>query len=263
MKTLYPSRPAREFADLPPSLDRLLKNIRASAMLTPEIARQCAIEAKIEVRDLLPWADFKHPVADSYGRQLVYDGGTFEIMVMSWLPGDFSAIHDHGATEWGAVQCFGEAEHYTYKLENGILSTLKRTDYIPASVKQVDSDLIHQMGNPGEAPFLSLHIYGSESSEGGVTSNARIFDLFEGSIQLTDGGVFFGLPESQINQRIYGLRGDVETTLRHHRQMRDRFYRILSFQDKPAANLKLKIWQLDEQIARLERANNAAYSPDE
>lgn len=259
MKTasLHPSRSSQALASLPPSLARLVKNIRASARLTPEIVCQCAIEAKVDAQDLLPWADFQHPVADSYGRQLVYHGENFEIMVMSWLPGDFSAIHDHGAAEWGAVQCFGAAEHYTYKLENGLLSTLKRTDYIPNSVKQVDKYLIHQMGNPGKEPFLSLHIYGKDSVEKNITKNSRIFDLFEGSIKLTDGGVFFCLPELQIKQRIYGLRGDAETTLRHHRRMRDRLCQILSFDSDAQTDIKLTILQLEKNIASLDSLNSA------
>ena len=64
--------------------------------MTPAIARQCVLDANLRAEDLTAWADFDHPVEDSYGRRLVYDGGDFEIMVMSWAPGDFSAIHDHG-----------------------------------------------------------------------------------------------------------------------------------------------------------------------
>ncbi|MBK8652429.1 MAG: hypothetical protein IPN20_00430 [Haliscomenobacter sp.] len=51
---------------------------------------------------ITPWADFDHPDADSYGRKMAYKGPNFEIMVMSWKPGDFSSIHDHGHTQWGS-----------------------------------------------------------------------------------------------------------------------------------------------------------------
>ena len=151
---------------LPPSLHRLIHSIQNQSTLTPEIARQCIIEANIHRDDLLPWADFDHPIADSYGRKLVYDGGYFEVMVMSWAPGDFSAIHDHGGTQWGAVQCFGAAEHFVYTFEDNLLRTKAKNNYFPGSVKTVDRHLIHQMGNPGNSCFLSLHLYGCDTSVG-------------------------------------------------------------------------------------------------
>ncbi|MEM9541344.1 MAG: cysteine dioxygenase family protein [Cyanobacteria bacterium P01_E01_bin.42] len=170
-------------------------------------------------------------------------------MVMSWRDRDYSAIHDHGSTEWGAVQCFGRGEHYTYRLDNGILRTDQKCDFKPGEVKLVDRDLIHQMGNVSDEYFLSLHVYGCNSPEGTITGNARLFDLWEGSIQRADGGAFFGLPEAEINDRAYGLQGDRETTLRHHRQMRDRLLQILAARSDEALSLKLA--DLERAIAVL------------
>ena len=197
------------------------------------------MQARVNPQDLLPWADFEHPIEDCYGRKLVYHGGFFEVMVMSWRDRDYSAIHDHGLTEWGAVQCFGHAEHYTYQLEKGTLYTVERCDFQPGEVKLVDRGLIHQMGNLSGEYFLSLHVYGFNLARGTITGNARLFDLWEESIQRTDGGVFFGLPEAQINDRTYGLQGDRETTLRHHRQMRDRLLQILATRSDAALTVKL------------------------
>ncbi|MEA5470488.1 cysteine dioxygenase family protein [Spirulina sp. 06S082] len=234
---------------LPASLQSLIHRIQGQIQLTPKTIRDCLLAANINPQDLLPWADFAHPMADCYGRNLVYDGGFFEIMVMSWRDRDYSAIHDHGATEWGAVQCFGPAEHYTYQLEEGILSTLEKCDFVPGEVKLVDRSLIHQMGNLSGECFLSLHVYGFNLPEGTITGNARLFDLWEGCIQHTDGGVFFGLPEAQINDRIYGLQGDRETTLRHHQQMRDRLLQILAVRSD--SQLTLKLAALEKAIAFL------------
>lgn len=235
----------------PTSLRRLIHILQKTPHFTPEQVATMMIEADVSAQDLMPWADFYHPIADSYGRQLVFDGGHFEIMVMSWLPGDFSAIHDHGSTQWGAVQCFGSADHYIYGFEQGKLRSLTPAHYSPGMVHAVDHSLIHQMGNPGSEPFLSLHVYGCPNASGAITGDARIFDLFEGSIQYTDGGVFFGLPETQINRRRYGLEADRETTLRHHRLMCDRIQRILQIQSDPyladtLTNLQQQIQQLNQ-----------------
>ncbi|NEQ49281.1 MAG: cysteine dioxygenase [Leptolyngbya sp. SIO3F4] len=233
----------------PTSLQRLIHILQQTPDFTPEQIATMVGDANVSVQDLLPWADLNHPISDSYGRQLVFNGGYFEIMVMSWLPGDFSAIHDHGATQWGAVQCFGAAEHYIYTFKQGGLCTLEPAHYSPGMVHAVDHSLIHQMGNPGNEPFLSLHVYGCQGAKGSITGNARIFDLFEGSIQYTDGGVFFGLPEDQINLKRYGLEADRETTLRHHQLMCDRIQRILKTQQNDDLNHTLTL--LQQQIQQL------------
>lgn len=225
------------------NLETLIETLQRSPHFTPTQIKAIVENANITSAELMPWADFDHPVADSYGRKLVYDGGHFEIMVMSWMPGDFSAIHDHGATQWGAVQCFGVAEHYIYRFTNDLLRTLERAHYTPGMVRAVDHSLIHQMGNSSNEPFLSLHVYGCAQPNPSITANARIFDLLEGSIQYTDGGVFFCLPEDQINQRVHGIRGDRESTLRHHRQMGTRLRRILEYQDFPELERKLTLIQ--------------------
>ncbi|NEO86130.1 MAG: cysteine dioxygenase [Spirulina sp. SIO3F2] len=237
--------PALATDSLPRSLQFLIRQLEQTAHLTPEQLQGCLQAAQVQPKDLMSWADFAHPVTDGYGRQLVYDGGRFEVMVMSWREGDYSAIHDHGATEWGAVQCFGSAEHYTYDFTDNMLQTLARCDFAPGEIKQVDHDLIHQMGNPSEQQILSLHVYGCDQTRASITGNARIFDLLEQCIQYTDGGVFFGLPEAAICARTPGIQGDRATTLRHHLQMRDRFQRIVAEQPEP-------MWV--ERLAAVEKA---------
>lgn len=72
---------------------------------------------------------------------------------MSWVPGDFSAIHDHGAAQWGAVKSFGEAEHAVFIQQNGTLRTCSRQScsrqsFPEGSVFPVSHDFIHQMWMP-------------------------------------------------------------------------------------------------------------------
>ena len=234
---------------LPLSFQTLIHSLYQTQNFAPNHVKDCVAQANITPEDLMPWADFSHPVTDSYGRKFVFHGGYFEVMVMSWAPGDYSAIHDHGCAQWGAVQCFGKADHYIYAYDQGVLTTLRPAHYTPRMIHDVDNGLIHQMGNPGDTPFLSLHVYGCTDHQELITGNARIFDLLEGNTQSTNGGVFFCLPDHLINQRRQGLRGDTETTLRHHQQMRDRIRRILATQE--SSKLSLKLAQLDREIARL------------
>ena len=91
---------------LPHALVKLIEGLEQGRVDGVSAVVHQLTELDINASDLTPWFDFSHPVRDSYGRQPVRIGANYELMVMSWLPGDYSAIHDHGAAEWGAVrQC--------------------------------------------------------------------------------------------------------------------------------------------------------------
>ena len=182
------------------TLKGIIHNLTEEKNLNPSAIVRIIKNANVQAEDLKNWEDFDHPRVDSYGRKLIYQGDNFELMTMSWRPGDFSAIHDHGQAKWGAVQIFGPAEHATFRLEDGYLSTLARWKITPGKVLGVSHSLIHQMGNPTKDQFfVSLHVYGANYKIENITGDARIFDLEKGNIQRVDGGVFFGLPESEIN----------------------------------------------------------------
>ncbi len=197
---------------LPFAIQDLIRMVEETEGLTPRVARDLLLSANLQAEDLEPWSDLEHPIRDSYGRKLIFDGGYFEMMAMSWTPGDFSAIHDHGYTEWGAVQVFGPAEHGVFLEQDGDITTLSRAEVKPGEVMAVGHQLVHQLGNPSNTNFMSFHMYGCYGrSKGGVTADARIFDLEEGSVQRTDGGVFFAVPENQIKRRETGPHPDYLT----------------------------------------------------
>ena len=255
---------------LPKSLRHLIDEIRNTPQITPASSRQILSQADIDVADLEPWADFDHPAADSYGRKLVYDGGFFELMVMSWNVGDMAAIHDHGCAQWGAVRVFGQIEHAVFKIAAGVLRTCDRRLFSPGSVLSVSHDMIHQMGNMGWQPYLTLHLYGSYDRRGGVTSDARLYDFDECRIQLTNGGVFFNLPESEINCREPAPETDFGTRLRFKVELLKRLatshdsFRRRSLRSDRAARLASElfaastweplVWEIAEDAAPGDRA---------
>ncbi len=203
--------------ELPRSLQFLVDELSRKRDLTPSAMRRLLIEAEVKAEDLEPWADFDYPEEDSYGRQMIYQGPNFEILTMSWRPGSFSMIHDHGHTEWGAVQIFGPAEHATMRIdETGQLITTSRCRVTPGETVAVSHTLIHQMGNPTEdVRFQSLHVYGVPEDIDVVTGNARLYDVENKKIWRGDGGVFFALPEHQIKAIEEGPSGDFSTRLRY------------------------------------------------
>ena len=222
---------------LPSSLQRLIERLETEQPQHPGEMRKLMQEAEVPLADLLPWADYDHPAADSYGRRPVYQSDCFEVMVMSWLPGDMSTIHDHGHTQWGAVKVYGPAEHATFRIEEDVLSTTSRKRFAPGDVVGVSHSFIHQMGNPTEEPFLSLHIYGTLEAIDNVTGDARLFDLRRSEIQRIDGGVFFDLPEAQVKRREPGPRGDFPTRLRHMVELIRRMRRAAATPERVEAAL--------------------------
>lgn len=213
-------------AAFPSSLQSLLASLADQTDPSRQTLLDLVTQAEIQLVDLEAWADYDHPRADSYGRRMVFHGGHFELMVMTWLPGDVSAIHDHGGAEWGAVQCFGEALHDLFHLDEMVLSSSGARPYIHGDIQFVDPALIHQMGNQSAQPFLSLHIYGSRQKRPLITTNARLFDLDEGTIQFTDGGVFHALPEDRILKRISGLKASDALVARQREFKRQRIQRM-------------------------------------
>ena len=209
-----------------PAMVDLVSSIEASDTLTPRRAAALLASFSLSADALAPWAAFNHPPADSYGRVLVHQGDSYELMVMSWAPGDMSAIHDHGQAQWGAVKVFGPAEHACFAIRDECLVTTSRRRLDPGTVLPVSHQLIHQMGNVFEEPFLTLHLYGGDVGLAGVTSGARIFEPESGQIALTDGGVFYSLPDSMISDRSAGPRGDLATRLRDRIELMWRLMRM-------------------------------------
>ncbi len=234
---------------LPRSIQFIVDQLKEHKSLKPSRIVQIVKQANVLAEDLMPWADLDHPVKDSYGRKLVYDGGHFEIMVMSWRPGDFSAIHDHGFTQYGAVQIFGPAEHATFRDEDEYLITLNRWVVNPHDVVGVSHQLIHQMGNPTkDQSFVSLHVYGTPENVENVTGEARIFDVENGKILRVNGGVFFGLPAKEIVTIQEGPIGDFTTRLRYNVELARRLKTVEDHGDSMEVSL-------EEVIPKLTHAN--------
>lgn len=208
------SHPSPNISDMPHSIQNIIHRIESEKTLTPAKVRTIVKYAHVQLEDLIPWFNYSHSPLDSYGRKQVYNGGYFNIMVMSWLPGDFSAIHDHGKVEWGAVQVFGNAEHAIFYIQDDQIRTLSRTQMKAGQIVAVSHELVHQMGNPTRENWVSLHIYGTSRVMSNVTEEERIMDFDEDTIKRGNGGAFYALPETEIVYRQPGLQPDFMTWLR-------------------------------------------------
>ena len=245
-----PLPPVRDKKELPLSLQTIASHLENTREFSASMMRNIVLEAGVTIEDILPWADYNHPAEDSYGRNMIFKGPHFEIMAMSWLPGDYAAIHDHGYTQWGAVQMFGVAEHATFDIKEDTMYTSSRLIFQPGDVVGVNHDLIHQMGNKGDTPFMSLHVYGQADVIDSVTGDARVYDLLNNKIQRVDGGVFFALAEEDIKRREDSPQPDFPTRLRHLIELSLRLLKM------EAEGIPTSASQLDESL-------NALFSPEQ
>ncbi len=201
------------------SLDLLIQNLMTSiekeGKLTPLRAGEIVQTAGISETDLMAYADFDHPIEDCYGRKLVYDNGNFEIMVMSWNPDHYSSIHNHGYTQWGVVQVFGNAHHLIYSIKDEELRFAKKEVLSKGGVVKVNNKFIHQMGNASSDSYLSLHVYGCNDRNENITADAKNYDLEFDRISHTTGGAFLNLPESEIYDFKKGPRPTKEVLLHY------------------------------------------------
>jgi predicted metal-dependent enzyme (double-stranded beta helix superfamily) len=187
-----------ETIEITPGLKRLKDMIDGDNSMSVTKVAEYVQEAAIEEADLMPYADYDHPVSDGYGRQMVVESAHYEIMVMSWAPGNFSAVHDHGYTNWGAVQVFGHVQHHTFAVKHDVFTITRKEILANKTIIKVNHPLIHQMGNVTSSPYLTLHVYGNNDHTGNITADARIFELELGLIKHTSGGAFFNLPDEKV-----------------------------------------------------------------
>jgi len=217
-----------EKLSLPIAITGLIDELKSKQEFRPSEIVKLVKKANIQKIDIESWSDFNHDIIDGYGRKLLYLGDHFEIMIMSWAPRDYSAIHNHGYTNWGAVQLFGELEHISFQNEDDFLSTIIKERFENGQVLSVNQRLIHQMGNPTNENVLSLHIYGTAENVDGITSDSKLFEIGKNEIQFTDGGVFYDLKNVSITNRISGLRADRLTEIGHYIQLLNYYYKSKS-----------------------------------
>lgn len=113
----------------------------------------------------------------SYGRRLLHrdPSGRYSVVVMTWGPGQGTPIHDH-AGMW-CVECVyqGRIRVVSYDVveqEGTDRMRFDRRDEVMAGVGEAGSLIppfdYHVIDNPGDAPAVTLHVYGGEMEQCGV-----------------------------------------------------------------------------------------------
>jgi len=156
-------------------IENLIKDIKHQKFLTNPLVSEIVECNHISEDDIVNYISCNHSPNESYGRQLIFDNGNFKILLMSWKSGDFTAIHNHGFTEWGCVYFFGEATHRLYSVIDGELKIIQKDNFHKGQIASVCGDLTHIMGNSSSENFTTLHIYGSNTRQKDVSKDAIVY----------------------------------------------------------------------------------------
>lgn len=112
----------------------------------------------------IDWSVFgQHLAFDAAGylRRRLFLNNEWEILLLCWLPGQTTAIHDHGASLGYTLVLMGDLVESTYRW-NGEGRPMQLTSESTLGPHQVTTevhDTIHTVSNRGAAPAASLHLY--------------------------------------------------------------------------------------------------------
>ena len=104
-------------------------------------------------------------------------------------------------------------------------------------------------GHASSRPFVNRHLYASLQPLVTITANARLFDVMQGVIQFTDGGVFLAMPAGQGKRRHTELKAN-PAHVSNQRRLRDARLQV----DGPRLSIKksllrgIRCFQLDGEI---------------
>ncbi|MBK7173261.1 MAG: cysteine dioxygenase family protein [Bacteroidales bacterium] len=200
-----------EHRTLPGTLQYLIQEIEDCNEVDSSKLIDFIHSAKLQKEEFEPFSDFSHQQGFSYARTRLYEGASFNIYLMSWAPGDFTAIHSHGQTDWGAVLFFSDVNHRLYKVQEKNIQLIDKTGVKAGTIAPVNGNLVHAMGNLSENPAMSLHIYGSEKGISNANDGSLVYELEKMQIRRTHGEAYINIAEENCLETLKGLTTNKET----------------------------------------------------
>jgi predicted metal-dependent enzyme (double-stranded beta helix superfamily) len=207
-------------------LQHLISDIKNQAYMDNSIVADMVQSHQLQTKDVAPYMLFNHSNHESYGRTLIFDNGNFKILLMSWKAGDFTAIHNHGFTEWGCVYTFGEATHRLYEVVQNELKLIQKDNFPAGAIASVCGDLTHMMGNAGSEDFVTLHIYGSNTRKSNVSANAKVYVPEVQKVVTTMGSAFLNMSKELVLSETPLKKMDSEIMLDYYTLVKPYYERI-------------------------------------
>ncbi|MEI7597179.1 MAG: cysteine dioxygenase family protein [Bacteroidota bacterium] len=198
---------------LPKSINNIICQLENKNDVNSEFLINLIKQEDITIQDLFPFSKFNHPMIESYGRTKVYESARFSIFVMSWAPTDFTAIHSHGHSEWGAVLFLNNVNHRLYDYKENTLTLVQKGIVEKGSIVPVNGSLVHAMGNLTDQPFITLHIYGTNNSDGLTIQDSVVYELENKRRTTTNGAAYISLCTSHSKKIEDGIKTDEESLI--------------------------------------------------
>ena len=137
--------------------DRILKGPGGvSRPLTPQEMEAIARSADLRTLDLTGYRRFQE---ECYARNTVILNGQCELVVICWLPGQISAIHDHGSSYCLYLVVEGTMVEERYRLVDGKPEKTDERSFHPGDVTIAKGDSVHRINNRTHWNLVTVHIY--------------------------------------------------------------------------------------------------------
>ncbi len=103
---------------------------------------------------------------DSYARNSIFKNEKFELLLVGWMPGQKSEIHDHGASECIMACLRGCLLENRYQKTQGKLIKLQTSKLLENNVAHINNDVgLHEIINIHNGISISLHLYSPEITD--------------------------------------------------------------------------------------------------
>ncbi len=141
-----------------PKLQSVIRQLQAlGGTITGDEATAILANADLTIHDA---AGFVVRKTDGYSRQRVARTEAFELLVMTWLPGQGSGAHDHASSVSAFKILQGTADETRYtQAEDSLVDPLDNRELHAGEVGIDPGDVIHAVRNAHEEALVSVHVY--------------------------------------------------------------------------------------------------------
>ena len=157
-----------------PSIDTFLGELDSlGANITGDAVVEMLVRSRLGIDDVAPYVT---PQADTYSRRRVARTEAYEVLVLTWLPGQGSGAHDHA----GSVSAFkilsGTAHETRFaRACDSLVDPIGSRELHEGEIGLDAGDVIHAVRNDraSKEPLVSIHVYAPPIPElRGFTSRA-------------------------------------------------------------------------------------------
>jgi cysteine dioxygenase len=125
----------------------------------------------LTAEEMLAWArsldlskldvsDYRKFQEKCYKRNTVLLNEHMELVVICWLPGQMSAIHDHGRSNCLYVVCEGSMQEELFRLgPDGKPVAERKRRFSRGDVTLAGGKDVHRISNPTDRELVTVHVY--------------------------------------------------------------------------------------------------------